>query len=52
MIEDAGEANLAQMTEGVRQDGYAIVQEFVDGGEDGDAGSSCSRDRSSSATGS
>jgi glutathione synthase len=31
------------MTEAVLQDGYAIVQEFVDGGEDGDAGSSCSR---------
>jgi glutathione synthase/RimK-type ligase-like ATP-grasp enzyme len=26
-----------QMTEAVLQDGYAIVQEFVDGGEDGDA---------------
>ena len=25
------------MTEAVLQDGYAIVQEFVDGGEDGDA---------------
>ena len=37
MIEDDGEANLAQMTEAVLQDGYAIVQEFVDGGEDGDA---------------
>ena len=37
MIEDEGEANLAQMTEAVLQDGYAIVQEFVDGGEDGDA---------------
>jgi len=37
MIEDEGEANLAQMTESVLQDGYAIVQEFVDGGEDGDA---------------
>ncbi|WP_405070927.1 glutathione synthase [Kribbella sp. NBC_01510] len=37
MIEDADEANLAQMTEAVLQDGYAIVQEFVDGGEDGDA---------------
>ncbi|MGW5237880.1 ATP-grasp domain-containing protein [Monashia sp. NPDC004114] len=37
MIEDAGEANLAQMTEAVLQDGYALVQEFVDGGEDGDA---------------
>ena len=37
MIEDEGEANLAQMTEAVLLDGYAIVQEFVDGGEDGDA---------------
>src|SRR4249919_809128 len=37
MIEDEGEANLAQMTESVLEDGYAIIQEFVDGGEDGDA---------------
>ena len=37
MIEDEGETNLAQMTEAVLQDGYAIVQEFIDGGEDGDA---------------
>ena len=37
MIEDHGETNLAQMTEAVLQDGYAIVQEFVDGGENGDA---------------
>ena len=37
MIEDEGDANLAQMTEAVLQDGYAIVQEFVDGGEHGDA---------------
>jgi glutathione synthase len=37
MIEGEDEANLAQMTEAVLQDGYAIVQEFVDGGEDGDA---------------
>ncbi len=37
MIEGAEEANLAQMTEAVLADGYAIVQEFVDGGEDGDA---------------
>ena len=36
MIEDENETNLAQMTEAVLQDGYAIVQEFVDGGEDGD----------------
>jgi glutathione synthase len=37
MIEGPGETNLAQMTEAVLQDGYAIIQEFVDGGEDGDA---------------
>ncbi|GAB3921308.1 glutathione synthase [Kribbella albertanoniae] len=37
MIEDQDEANLAQMTEAVLEDGYAIAQEFVDGGEDGDA---------------
>ena len=37
MIEDEGEANLAQITEAVLRDGYAIVQEFVGGGEDGDA---------------
>lgn len=37
MIEDAAEANLAQITEAVLRDGYAIVQEFVAGGEDGDA---------------
>jgi glutathione synthase len=37
MIEGEGETNLAQITEAVLQDGYAIVQEFVDGGEDGDA---------------
>jgi glutathione synthetase len=37
VIEDEGEANLTQMTEAVLQDGYAIVQQFVDGGEDGDA---------------
>jgi glutathione synthase len=37
MIGDGSDANLAQMTEAVLQDGYAIVQEFVDGGEDGDA---------------
>jgi glutathione synthase len=37
MISGEGEANLAQMSEAVLQDGYAIVQEFVDGGEDGDA---------------
>src|SRR4029453_11467279 len=37
MIKDEDEANLAQMTEAVLLDGYAIIQEFVDGGEDGDA---------------
>ncbi|KRB47706.1 MULTISPECIES: glutathione synthase [unclassified Terrabacter] len=37
MIKDADETNLAQMTEAVLQDGYAIVQEFIDGGERGDA---------------
>ena len=37
MISDEGETNLAQMTEAVLLDGYAMVQEFVDGGEDGDA---------------
>jgi glutathione synthase len=36
MIEDDSETNLAQITEAVLADGYAIVQEFVDGGEDGD----------------
>jgi glutathione synthase len=37
MVEDETEANLAQITEAVLEDGYAIVQQFVDGGEDGDA---------------
>ena len=37
VIENDGEANLAQITEAVLQDGYAIVQQFVDGAEDGDA---------------
>jgi glutathione synthase len=37
VIEDEGESNLAQITEAVLQDGYAIVQQFVDGGEDGDS---------------
>ena len=37
VIEDEDETNLAQMTEAVLEDGYAIVQQFVDGGEDGDA---------------
>lgn len=37
MVEHEGEANLAQITEAVLQDGYAIVQEFVTGGDAGDA---------------
>lgn len=37
MIQDDDEANLAQITEAVLQDGYALVQEFVDGSEKGDA---------------
>jgi glutathione synthase len=37
MIENQNQTNLPQMMEAVLQDGYAIVQEFVDGGEDGDA---------------
>ena len=37
MVEDENETNLAQITEAVLQDGYAIVQEFIDGGENGDA---------------
>lgn len=37
MVDDASDNNLAQMTEAVLQDGYALAQEFVDGGEDGDA---------------
>ena len=37
MIEDHGESNLAQITEAVLRDGYAVVQEFVAGGQDGDA---------------
>ncbi len=37
VIKGDDEPNLAQMTEAVLQDGYAIVQEFLDGGEDGDA---------------
>ena len=37
VIEDEGEANLAQITEAVLQDGYALVQQFVDGAADGDA---------------
>lgn len=37
MIDRDTETNLAQITEAVLQDGYAIAQEFVEGGEDGDA---------------
>ena len=37
MIEGPGETNLAQMTEAVLQDGYAVIQEFIDGAKDGDA---------------
>jgi glutathione synthase len=37
VIEDDSEANLVQITEAVLQDGYAVVQQFVGGGEDGDA---------------
>jgi len=37
MVKDEQEPNLAQITEAVLEDGYAIVQEFVDGGENGDA---------------
>ena len=37
MVSGSDEANLAQMVEAVLQDGYAVVQEFVDGGENGDA---------------
>jgi glutathione synthase len=37
MIDRDTETNLAQITETVLQDGYAIAQEFVDGGEEGDA---------------
>lgn len=37
MVDRDTETNLAQITEAVLQDGYAIAQEFVAGGEDGDA---------------
>jgi glutathione synthase len=37
MIGGETDANLVQMTEAVLEDGYAIVQEFVEGGENGDA---------------
>jgi glutathione synthase len=36
VIEDEGEANLAQITEAVLEDGYALVQQYVDGAEGGD----------------
>jgi glutathione synthase len=31
-LSQSQKANLTQMTEAVLQDGYAIVQEFIDGG--------------------
>jgi glutathione synthase len=37
MVDDETETNLAQLTEAVLQDGYALAQEFVEGGEEGDA---------------
>jgi glutathione synthase len=37
MVGDVTEQNLTQITEAVLQDGYALAQEFVPGGEDGDA---------------
>lgn len=37
MVEHAEETNLAQICEAVLSDGYALVQQFVEGGEDGDA---------------
>jgi glutathione synthase len=37
MVDDENETNLAQMTEAVLQDGYALAQAFVEGGEEGDA---------------
>jgi glutathione synthase len=37
MIDGENETNLAQMTEAVLADGYALAQEFVHGGEQGDA---------------
>ena len=37
VIKDEDETNLAQISEAVLQDGYAIIQQFVDGGEDGDS---------------
>ena len=37
VIEDEDESNLAQITEAVLQDGYAIIQQFVEGAAEGDA---------------
>lgn len=37
MIEGEDETNLSQIIEAVLQDGYAIAQEFIEGGEEGDA---------------
>src|SRR5699024_316640 len=37
MIEDEEETNLSQIIEAVLGDGYAIVQEVIPGGEEGDA---------------
>lgn len=37
VVEDGNETNLAQITEAVFADGYAIAQEFVPGGDEGDA---------------
>lgn len=37
MVADVTEQNLTQITEAVLQDGYALAQEFVPGGENGDA---------------
>src|SRR6478735_1273701 len=37
IVKDDSETNLAQLTEAVLQDGYAIAQAFIDGGEHGDA---------------
>lgn len=36
-VDEQSKTNLAPMTESVLEDGYALAQEFVDGGEDGDA---------------
>ncbi len=37
VVEDESDANLAQITAAVFEDGYAIAQQFVEGGEEGDA---------------